>query len=478
MGITGLWDHINKKIPKAKKKTSLAALATLGDKKNKKGAKGAKVEESLGIVASSSAVPTTTAPLKKIAIDGNMGMYKLIGQTGKNPQAMASRLKSGTLIPLRKAGLEPIIVFDGPMHLLEKNRTGEKRNKRKQDVEEKIAIVKEKYDEEIKAQTANGTLGIVPGTSSASAVQAAPLVPRVSKFIDIPLIIDGEIIGGTDVAVCNKAADDDDDTLLGVSLKPATRISSTSKKQPTTSTSKDVTEVKSKFSKGITEKLNAGDYAGALTTLENQTHKIDQETCNAVRKILEADGWMCIRSDSEGDFVMAHLAINNHVDYVLADDGDLFTFGVKKLVRKLSDHLYHPDSCPLEVYSLHEIVEEMKDFKFKSHKQFVETCILAKCDYTPVGVKGIGFVKAYNAIIKHGSIEKYLETVPKSHYDPSYPDDVKKARDLFLHPKSEDYFLGVAAPIHELFESLDPEIRKLRRMIMEYAGTEFYWPLD
>ncbi len=428
-----------------------------------------------------------------IGVDAQMQLYNYVGSCGKNAKLLADRLSSPFKI-LRDKGLIPIFVFDGPMSVPEKVRTGAKRNKRKSKVQETIEQVKVMFD----ASAKRGLLPLPADADSSPApvpkprrvtcfidprakpeAKAAPIQVQVTVAVPVPsplevsadakkkLSIDDELAMGLPIKISPSKLQGD-----GTSVSPVLPIATLVSQFVPVDELCD-SKGKLKFSKGITEKLCRGGFGEAINTLEGQTHKVDQKTTDDVRNVLQDQGWLCIRSDSEADFVLAHLARNGQVNYIFADDGDMFAFGVTKVVRNLSKHLFKGE--PLHLYDLDTMVNKLKKGKFQSHKQFVETCILAKCDYTPTGVKGIGIIKAYQKIVKYGRIEAYLDAEEPECED-GYRRDVKRARKLFRNPRSTDYELVIAERTHELFSSLDPECTKLRHLILDYRGESLDIP--
>lgn len=99
-----------------------------------------------------------------------------------------------------------------------------------------------------------------------------------------------------------------------------------------------------------------GSYKDKMKELENSSKKIDPSVISNVIDALEHNQVTCIRAESEADFVLAHLYLSGQVNYVYSSDGDLFAFGVGKLVRGLEDYIDNPDEKFLDVYHLKKIL--------------------------------------------------------------------------------------------------------------------------
>lgn len=321
--------------------------------------------------------------LKKgpVALDANLFLYKLMAFHGKEVTKLTRGLGK-TLEKLKAVGLVPVLVFDGPMHVPEKKKTGEIRKKRKLESVERIEIVKEKMN------------------------------------------------------LALKLKEDQQDPLSVTS--------------PDDTTNKDADKPYDKSDeKWLTKIIKEDTYIKSIHSLEQQSRTIDQATSVEIQAKLEEQGYMCIRSESEGDFVMAHLARANLVNYVFSDDGDLFVFGTPILVRNLTAHLFD-SSKPLNVYKLPDILKQLK----LTMDQFIDVCILSKTDYTPHGILNHGACKAYKAILKFKTIENFLKKNPKLKYEETFPEEAKLASALFHNPRSEDFLMSFVPKSHEIVDTV------------------------
>jgi hypothetical protein len=187
-----------------------------------------------------------------------------------------------------------------------------------------------------------------------------------------------------------------------------------------------------------------------------------------IMRLVQQDKITCIRSRSEGDFVLAHLSRGNHIDFVFGDDGDFLAFGVKRVIRNLNLHR-SSGRAMLQSYSLEVILRTLKF----TMPQFVDMCMLMHSDYTPVAIKNIGPVKSYNGILKHKTLERYAHSL-RSKARHTYPDDffetVRRARAIFTNPPCLECLDGVGLPPQPLGPA--PLVPALNRTCHENKSGE------
>jgi flap endonuclease-1 len=152
----------------------------------------------------------------------------------------------------------------------------------------------------------------------------------------------------------------------------------------------------------INEKIEAG--TDDLEKLQEEKIKllkksvsISYKQMKECQEIITLLGIPMIQAPEEADSQCAWLIKNNLVDYVASEDMDLLTFGTTKLIRGLGSKNFVTE------YNLNEILDELE----MTQDQFIDMCILLGCDYTST-IVGIGPKKAYDLIIKYGSIKKML----------------------------------------------------------------------
>lgn len=203
-----------------------------------------------------------------------------------------------------------------------------------------------------------------------------------------------------------------------------------------------------------------------INTLKNLSISLDEELMDQVRHKLEEMGILCVKSEEESDFVLAHLYRQGIVNYVFSEDSDLLTFGIKSLVRGLGDYFYSADKF-LSEYNLTEILDELE----LTMDQFIEMCVLAKSDYTPVGVDRIGCDSAHVVIKKYGTIKTYLKKKTGLKYEPTFPEQAERAIQLFRNPRNHDWIFGLVYDHHNLFNFGISSLRPVRHVIASYMLT-------
>merc|ERR1712060_111377 len=92
-------------------------------------------------------------------------------------------------------------------------------------------------------------------------------------------------------------------------------------------------------------------------------------------------------------------------------DADCLTFGTKVLVRNLMAAESQKKQI-LEV-SLERALEQLN----VSMDQFIDFCILSGCDYCDT-LKGVGPATAIRLLIQHGTLEKVIEELGPTKYQP------------------------------------------------------------
>ncbi len=130
--------------------------------------------------------------------------------------------------------------------------------------------------------------------------------------------------------------------------------------------------------------------------LFKQMVSISHEQIEEAKEVASLLGIPCITAPEEADSQLAHLIINDLVEYVVSEDMDLLTFGSLNLIRNFS-------KPKMNVINLNDILEEGEI----TMDQFIDICILLGCDYVD-SIEGIGMKKAWSLIKKYGSINELI----------------------------------------------------------------------
>lgn len=217
-----------------------------------------------------------------------------------------------------------------------------------------------------------------------------------------------------------------------------------------------------------------------IIKLENQTKPITQECKDLAFEAVNLMGLHAIQCDGEAEAVCCYLAREGQVHGVLSEDTDCLVYGAPFMFAfrkfKMSDE---------KVVGIH--FQTILDSTRLTHHQFIQMCILLRCDYNrhtrthregevyvPTIIKGfirgkngelskkatnLGVKKIWDLMLEYGSyeeIEKILEN----------PEDVKYQRCMELFTMKPDL------PFDEMFQvNLVPDLEKLG----EFIDTHKVW---
>jgi 5'-3' exonuclease len=430
MGLEGLYKLIKDKYEECILETSLSNLAKGTEKKN-------------------------------VGVDANFFCCALSITHNKNVEKVLSAFKRNNLERLRAEGLNPIVVFDGGK-LLEKATTLEDRKKRKMDDEEKkinLENMKSEASKIINEKKVAASAVVVSSSSSSSSSSPSGTTDDDENQSIIPVdpFVNVGVVSLDATSTSNSTTGD-----ITLSQEDIKKILVAGKYDP-----EIINNSKDRKSKWVKELMEKQNYDTKINTVEKSSKTLDSGMVDEIYARLVQDGYTCIRSESEADFVIANLCRDGQIDYAFSEDSDFFAFGVKNIVRNFSAHAYDK-SKPLRVYNLEALLKKIKFDKKDSDKEtmdkFIEVCILCKCDYVPNGIKGIGIGKAYSGIKKFKTVEKFFKDLKKTSkkpliHDENFLEQVKLARNLFHHPRNPDYLLNFGENLHEIFKA--GEIRKI-----------------
>lgn len=122
-----------------------------------------------------------------------------------------------------------------------------------------------------------------------------------------------------------------------------------------------------------------------------------------VKEILRYLGIWVIQAPSEGEALASLLNRLEVVDYVAADDADVFPFGAKKVIRDIGWRGKREDKMML--YDVDLIRENMGI----DQKQMIEICTLCINDYNKsCRIENMGFNNSFKAIKEYRTIEAFI----------------------------------------------------------------------
>lgn len=136
----------------------------------------------------------------------------------------------------------------------------------------------------------------------------------------------------------------------------------------------------------------------SLKGLMTQVNSVSREETQLFIMILKNLGFPCLIANNEGEKLCSSLAREGLAIAVWGNDTDNYALGTPLLITGINKHEEH--GKVFEIVDLRVILKEIG----KSHKWFVDLCILSGCDFNS-NIPGIGPSKAYKMLEEYGSIE-------------------------------------------------------------------------
>ena len=166
-------------------------------------------------------------------------------------------------------------------------------------------------------------------------------------------------------------------------------------------------------------------YEGAESEEEKkkyfQFHKeITEKEINDVMKLLLIFGCVVIKAKGEADPLLASLYKKGIIDYIVTDDPDILAFGGGIILKN-----FHVDKKKLiEEIDIRDILKGLG----LNMDSLVDLAVLLGTDYCPK-IKGVGMVKIYSLVKKHGSLEEI-----KKNENIKLPPLCQKSREYYKNP--------------------------------------------
>jgi flap endonuclease-1 len=148
-------------------------------------------------------------------------------------------------------------------------------------------------------------------------------------------------------------------------------------------------------------------------------------------------GIPCLKSSGEADFLCVKLCKDGIASAVLSEDMDILTHGAEYLITGINDNPFRKEGLVTE-YCLSSALKGLD----VDMNQFVDICILCKCDYSSK-INGVAGITAINLIKKHGNIDKILSLIDSGKLNNTVQDKFNyiRARELFKSSDSMNYLL-------------------------------------
>lgn len=176
---------------------------------------------------------------------------------------------------------------------------------------------------------------------------------------------------------------------------------------------------------------------------EKRKVKVDQSHVNDCKKLFELMGIPFVTAKSEAEAHCSFLCKKGLVNGIATEDMDSLCFGTPILLRNMNAS--QSKKLDIDEYNLKIILKELE----LSMSSFIDLCILMGCDYCDT-IKGIGYKRAYDLILKYGSIEKIIEG-EKIEIPDNF--DYKAARVIFEELSS----VGEIGEFEVKFDKIDKE---------------------
>jgi len=144
---------------------------------------------------------------------------------------------------------------------------------------------------------------------------------------------------------------------------------------------------------------------------------------NVTRQLIKAMGFSYIEAYGEAESLCSSLAFHGIVDGVISTDSDCFVYGTPLLIKDIKGGFW-------EYMELKDVLEALE----LEMPAFIDLCIALQCDYNK-NMKGVGMKRAYEGILKYGSLDNWEKAEPEKPFEVlRYP----KCREIF-QPYSKKY---------------------------------------
>jgi len=178
------------------------------------------------------------------------------------------------------------------------------------------------------------------------------------------------------------------------------------------------------------EEAKKEDNQAVVVQMERRLTKVTPEHVAQTKRLLKLMGVPVITATCEAEATCAEMNKKGLVYGVATEDMDTLCFGAPKLLRGL----HYPPSRkqPVREFTFKTVLEDLG----LSYPEFVDLCILCKCDYTS-SIRGIGPKSALKGIRQHKNIEAFIKTLSDKYTVPETFNYVG-ARDMFHNPDVTD----------------------------------------
>ncbi len=168
-----------------------------------------------------------------------------------------------------------------------------------------------------------------------------------------------------------------------------------------------------------------------LKKLYRRSTRLETKEIQMLRDVFKAIGLPVLQAKGEAEELCSTLCREGRVAAVYSRDTDNLVYRCPVLITNISGQIYNQKS------QIYEDQVNLINFKFVlhglklNHQQFVDVCIMAKCDYNE-NIPRIGIMRSYNLIKEYSSIDNL-----PSQYNISCLTHIK-CRELFSLKSYED----------------------------------------
>jgi len=176
---------------------------------------------------------------------------------------------------------------------------------------------------------------------------------------------------------------------------------------------------------------NRREILSRIKKLKKQYVDVTRQHHDDIYCLLRLIGVRVIMSTGEAEDICAQLQKGGLVDYIYSEDTDLFPLGGLKILRE--------EEMKTKTFSLVCLNTILKQLKLE-FSQFIDLCILCGCDYCP-SIPRLGSVRAYELLIKLGSLEEVLKHLNITQMEPYIrARKIYTSQEEYKHPTIESKF--------------------------------------
>jgi 5'-3' exonuclease len=332
---------------------------------------------------------------KTAALDGNSFLYKFTYFYGGDLDKICNDMED-LLTFLVQNKVRPICVFDGPGVVPHKARTLQERRDKRVKTEQKISELQLHLDVARQNEAKTSVSTIVPAGIATGAGVAAPVVEHMQQEQSSPKSSSPSTTSGTPsrshTSAQAQTASQDAHQIANANANANTNANASGNANANASANANKT----------TPVVSSQVLQQKIAQLQKASMRVRQSDVDVVMQRMQAKNFTCIRAESESDYVLAHLSRQKLVDFVMGDDADFLALGVTRVVRGLQKH--RTTRAMLECYDRPEILRCLK----LNDEQFTDLCVMMGCDYAGT-VATVGPVKSYQGILKHKTLERFVQ---------------------------------------------------------------------